>query len=400
RPARDAVDDGARPRGLPQALRRPRVDGARPRALPGDLGARHAADRRRRGAGAGRRQARRRRPGGAALRARAGARRQRRRGAGARPRHRQALARRPRARAARRAALLRRPVARGDPRADRHAGAHFEAPLPHRPRTAGRRARPGAAGGRVSAEREVDELRAARQLFEQLVELPDGEQAARVAALSDRELAARVERLLAADRVLESALGDPLRAAAGWLAEEDRAAGVVDDRRGERIGAWRILERIGRGGMGEVFLAERADGAFERRVALKLLKRGLDSEEIVARFLAERRILARLDHPGIAQLVDGGLASDGRPFFALELVDGLPITEWCAEHAVLLAARLRLLLDVVSAVDFAHRNLVVHRDLKPSNVLVTAEGAVKLLDFGIAKLLGGEDENATSTGAR
>ncbi len=251
----------------------------------------------------------------------------------------------------------------------------------------------------MSDEREVAELRAARQLFEQLVELPERERAARIAALVDRGLAARVERLLAADGAGEAAIGDPLRAAAGWLAEEERAAGLVD-RRGERIGAWRILERIGRGGMGEVYLAERADGAFERRVALKLLKRGLDSEEIVARFLAERRILARLDHPGIAQLVDGGMAADGRPFFALELVPGLPITDWCAERKLPLEARLRLLLEVVAAVDFAHRNLVVHRDLKPSNVLVTAEGEVKLLDFGIAKLLGGEEEAATSTGAR
>ena len=253
---------------------------------------------------------------------------------------------------------------------------------------------------RASSERELAELRAARHLFEELVDLPARDRAARIESLSDPDLAARIERLLAADRVLESALGDPLRAAAGWLAEEDRAAGLVADRRGERIGAWRILERIGRGGMGEVFLAERADGAFERRVALKVLKRGLDSEEIVARFLGERRILARLDHPGIAQLVDGGLAPDGRPFFALELVPGLPITDWCAEKGLSLEARLRLLLEVVSAVDFAHRNLVVHRDLKPSNVLVTAEGSVKLLDFGIAKLLGGEDEIATSTGAR
>ncbi len=253
----------------------------------------------------------------------------------------------------------------------------------------------------MSEERdEIEELRAARQLFEQLVELPANERAARIAALADAGLAARVERLLDADRVPESGLGDPLRAAAGWLTEEHHAAGVDGDRSGERIGPWRIVERIGRGGMGEVFLAERADGAFERRVALKLLKRGLDSDEIVARFLAERRILARLDHPGIAQLVDGGLAPDGRPYFALELVDGLPITEWCAVHAVPLEARLRLLLEVVSAVDFAHRNLVVHRDLKPSNVLVTAEGAVRLLDFGIAKLLGSEDELATSTGAR
>ncbi len=252
----------------------------------------------------------------------------------------------------------------------------------------------------MSAERELEILKAARRLFEELVELSEPERVDRIAELADPEVAARVERLLAADRVPESALGDPLRAAAGWLAEDDRAAGLVTDRRGERIGAWRILEPLGRGGMGEVFLAERADGAFERQVALKLLKRGLDSDEIVARFLGERRILARLDHPGIAQLVDGGLAPDGRPFFALELVSGRPITAWCAEHEVALEGRLRLLLEVVAAVDFAHRNLVVHRDLKPSNVLVTETGQVKLLDFGIAKLLGDEEEDATRTGAR
>ena len=262
----------------------------------------------------------------------------------------------------------------------------------------------------MSDESELDGLRAARRLFEELVELPDRERADRIALLSDPdqadseranpELVARVKRLLAADRVPESALEEPLRAAAEWLADDDLAASLVPDRRGERVGAWRILDRLGRGGMGEVFLAERADGAFERQVALKLLKRGLDSDEIVARFLAERRILARLDHPGIAQLVDGGMTPDGRPYFALELVLGRPITDWCAEQRLPLEKRLELLLDVVSAVDFAHRNLVVHRDLKPSNVLVTGEGSVKLLDFGIAKLLGGEDQAATATGER
>jgi non-specific serine/threonine protein kinase/serine/threonine-protein kinase len=252
----------------------------------------------------------------------------------------------------------------------------------------------------VSEESELDGLRAARRLFEEVVDLPERERAGRIAELSDPGLVARLERLLAADRVPESALGAPLHAAVDWLTGDELAAGLASDRHGERIGAWRILERLGRGGMGEVFLAERADGAFERRVALKLLKRGLDSEEIVARFLGERRILSRLDHPGIAQLVDGGLAGDGRPFFALELVLGRPITDWCAEQRLPLEARLRLLQDVVAAVDFAHRNLVVHRDLKPSNVLVTAEGTVKLLDFGIAKLIGGEDEAATRTGAR
>ncbi|GMU66910.1 MAG: hypothetical protein AMXMBFR36_31840 [Acidobacteriota bacterium] len=252
----------------------------------------------------------------------------------------------------------------------------------------------------MSDERELDSLRAASRLFEELVELGGRERRTRLAALEDRTLAAGVERLLAADGVSDSALIDPLRAAAGWMAEADGVAALPLDRRGERIGPWRIVEPLGRGGMGEVFVAERADGAFERRVALKLLKRGLDSEEIVARFLAERRILARLDHPGIARLVDGGLAADGRPYFALELVAGRPITNWCAERELGLEARLRLVLDVVAAVDFAHRNLVVHRDLKPSNVLVTDSGEVKLLDFGIAKLLGDGSDDATRTGAR
>ena len=252
----------------------------------------------------------------------------------------------------------------------------------------------------MTGDGDLDQLRAARKLFELLVELDERERNERLAALADAALATRVRRLLVADRLPDATLGDPLAAAASWLAEEQRDAGLPADRSGERIGPWRIVAPLGRGGMGEVFLAERADGAFERRVALKLLKRGLDSEEIVARFLAERRILARLDHPGIAQLVDGGLAPDGRPYFALELVLGQPITEWCAERRLALEDRLRLVLDVVAAVDFAHRNLVVHRDLKPSNILVTAAGQTKLLDFGIAKLLGGDEDEATRTSAR
>jgi non-specific serine/threonine protein kinase/serine/threonine-protein kinase len=252
----------------------------------------------------------------------------------------------------------------------------------------------------VIEDDDLNQLRAARELFDLLVELDERERNVRLAALADAALATRVRRLLAADRLPDATLGDPLAAAAAWLAEEERESGLPSDRHGERIGPWRILSPLGRGGMGEVFLAERADGAFERRVALKLLKRGLDSDEIVARFLAERRILARLDHPGIAQLVDGGLAPDGRPYFALELVLGQPITEWCAERRLALEDRLRLVLEVVTAVDFAHRNLVVHRDLKPSNILVTAAGQAKLLDFGIAKLLGSDDDDATRTGAR
>lgn len=246
---------------------------------------------------------------------------------------------------------------------------------------------------------ELDLLRAASRIFEELVDSSAAEREESLAALRDPRLADRVRRLLAADEVSEERLGKPFSRAASWLAAEELAE-ASSQRTGERLGAWRILRLLGKGGMGEVYLAERADGAFDRRVALKLLKRGLDSEEIVSRFLAERRILARLDHPGIAQLVDGGLAPDGRPYFALELVDGQSITDWCAERRVPLEARLRLLLEVVAAVDFAHRNLVVHRDLKPSNVLVTASGAVKLLDFGIAKFFGPDELDATRTGAR
>jgi eukaryotic-like serine/threonine-protein kinase len=159
---------------------------------------------------------------------------------------------------------------------------------------------------------------------------------------------------------------------------------------GGQIGPYRILGLLGRGGMGEVYRAERADGVFEQRVALKLVKRGMDSAEILRRFQRERQILARLNHPGIARLLDGGTAPDGRPYFALELVAGEPILEYCRRAGPSLEERLRLVIAACEAVDAAHRNLVVHRDLKPSNLQVTPEGKVKLLDFGIAKLL--EDE--------
>jgi serine/threonine-protein kinase len=160
----------------------------------------------------------------------------------------------------------------------------------------------------------------------------------------------------------------------------------------ERVGDWRIVSPLGRGGMGEVFLAERADGAYEQRAALKLLKRGLDSDALVRRFLRERQILARLTHSGIARLLDGGVASDGRPFLVVEYVEGTPIDQDARDRRLGVPARLALLLEVCDAVEAAHRSLVVHRDLKPSNILVDAAGHAKLLDFGIAKLLAGGGE--------
>jgi serine/threonine protein kinase/tetratricopeptide (TPR) repeat protein len=156
---------------------------------------------------------------------------------------------------------------------------------------------------------------------------------------------------------------------------------------GQRVGAYRIVREIGRGGMGAVYLAERADQEFKQSVAIKVVRRGMDTEEIVRRFRSERQILAHLDHPNIAKLFDGGTTEDGRPYFVMEHVEGRPIDEFCDDRKLPVRARLELFRQVCGAVHFAHQNLIVHRDLKPGNILVTADGVPKLLDFGIAKLL-------------
>jgi eukaryotic-like serine/threonine-protein kinase len=156
---------------------------------------------------------------------------------------------------------------------------------------------------------------------------------------------------------------------------------------GQRIGAYRIVREIGRGGMGAVYLAARADQEFNQSVAIKVVRRGMDTEEIVRRFRSERQILAHLDHPNIAKLFDGGTTEDGRPYFVMEHVEGRPIDEFCDDRKLPVRARLELFRQACAAVHFAHQNLIVHRDLKPGNILVTADGVPKLLDFGIAKLL-------------
>jgi serine/threonine-protein kinase len=154
-----------------------------------------------------------------------------------------------------------------------------------------------------------------------------------------------------------------------------------------RVGPYRTIAAIGRGGMGAVYRAERVDGEFDQDVALKLLHRDMDTPELRARFLAERQLLAGLEHPNIARLVDGGVTEEGRPYFVMELVEGRPITRYCADNRMAVPEILRLFLDVVDAVSYLHRNLVVHRDLKPGNIFVDGDGRVKLLDFGIAKIL-------------
>lgn len=163
---------------------------------------------------------------------------------------------------------------------------------------------------------------------------------------------------------------------------------------GARIGRYEIVARRGRGGMATVYEAERVDGVYRQRVALKVLRRGLDTDDLIQRFLTERQILSSLNHPNIARLLDGGSSPDGRPYLVMELVDGQPITRHADQRQLDVPARLRLFLGVADAVHAAHRRLVVHRDIKPTNILVDDEGRVKLLDFGIAKLL---DERREST---
>lgn len=168
---------------------------------------------------------------------------------------------------------------------------------------------------------------------------------------------------------------------------------IPSEQIGRRLGAYRIVQEIGRGGMGAVFLAERADGQFEKQVAIKLLKRGTDTDEIVRRFRAERQILAQMEHYSIARLLDAGTTDDGLPYFVMEYVAGEPITKFVRDRELPIPQRLELFLKVCSAVERAHRDRIVHRDLKPSNILVTSDSEPKLLDFGIAKLLE-QGENA------
>jgi serine/threonine-protein kinase len=241
----------------------------------------------------------------------------------------------------------------------------------------------------------------ADRLFDQALELLPGD---RQRWLDERcagnpALRRQVEALLRADAAAAHFLELD-----GWrLAEPLVERSEPESAVGRVIGPYRVVRELARGGMGVVYLAERADGQFEQRVALKLIKRGMDSDEINRRFLAERQILARLNHPHIARLLDGGVSAEGQPYFAIEYVEGSTILAHCESRRLGLQDRLRLFLDVCDAVHYAHQNLVVHRDLKPSNIMVTPDGQVKLLDFGIAKLLGegsGTETGFTETGLR
>ncbi len=241
-------------------------------------------------------------------------------------------------------------------------------------------------------------------LLDEALDLPESDRMAHVArrAGEDHTLRGAVEGLLIACGQ-PTRLPDPPAALAGSLLE-NLASGEREAERLTRVGPYRIVRELGQGGMGAVFLAERDDDQFRKQVAVKVLRRGLASEPMIRRFRHERQILATLDHPGIARLLDGGIAPDGTPYIVMEFVDGKPLDRHCAESASSIPERLRLMRDVAAAVQYAHEQLVVHRDLKPSNILVTPTGQIKLLDFGIAKLLD-EDESRdlvplTRTGMR
>ncbi len=222
-----------------------------------------------------------------------------------------------------------------------------------------------------------------REVFDRAVPLDSKERATYLDAVcaSDSELRHEVESLLFSDR--EAGTGFLNTPAVDLRQPEHPAATRV----GRRIGAYNILEEIGHGGMGEVYRAGRADGQYEKEVAIKLVRGGYDTAAVLDRFRHERQILASLDHPNIARLLDGGTTDEGIPYLVMELIEGIPIDQYCTARDLTVRERLRLFLQVCSAVQYAHQRLVIHRDIKPGNILVTQEGVPKLLDFGIAKIL-------------
>jgi serine/threonine-protein kinase len=236
----------------------------------------------------------------------------------------------------------------------------------------------------------VDRLRRLRELFDGAMDRPTAERDEWLARETegDEALRSEVESLITISETAEARLEGGAAALLG--------AELADPSlEGQRLGAYHVMRRVGAGGMGAVYEAVRADDQYHQRVAIKVVQHGLASEVSLLRFRRERQILANLAHPNIATLLDGGVTPDGRPFLVMEYVEGEPITHWCDARRLGIRERLALFVQVCAAASHAHKNLVVHRDLKPGNILVTADGTVKLLDFGIAKLIasdGGYDD--------
>lgn len=234
-----------------------------------------------------------------------------------------------------------------------------------------------------------------KELFEAAADLAPNERAHLLnnECNGDTSLRREVESLLASDAHTGAFIEQPVLEMPRDLFPESPIESLV----GRQFGAYQIIREIGRGGLGAVYLAARADDEYRKEVAIKLVRRGLDTDDILRRFRIERQILAQLDHPNIARLIDGGTTDDGLPYFVMEYVDGEPIAAYCDSHGLSTAERLHLFRKVCSAVTYAHQNLVIHRDLKPSNILVASDGEPKLLDFGIAKLLGPEEDALAQT---
>jgi serine/threonine protein kinase len=235
------------------------------------------------------------------------------------------------------------------------------------------------------------------QVFSAWLDLPPEKQSGYLldACGPDEGLRSEVQHLIDAHLQVNSFIKEPVVTdVAHAFAEEEELLHI-----GQPIGAYKIVEEIGRGGMGAVYLAERADEQYKKQVAIKLIKRGMDTDQVLRRFRNERQLLANFDHPNIARLLEGGSTTSGLPYFVMEYVQGRTIDRYCDENNLSITKRLELFVQVCSAVSYAHRNLVVHRDIKPGNILVTTDGMPKLLDFGIAKILEPHaDEVATMTG--
>ena len=229
------------------------------------------------------------------------------------------------------------------------------------------------------------------EIYSRALELEADEQANFIMeqCAGNDELERRVLALVAAARASDDSIRSRFDTVRDRLMRDifDGGSESGENLSGQVIGRWRLEKRVARGGLATVYLAQRADGAYEQRAAFKVLRRGLDTDDLVSRFHAERQILSALDHPSIAQILDGGAMPDGRPFLVLDFVDGEVIRDYCAERSISIRDKVRLVIDVLSALQHAHARLVVHRDVKPSNIMVSADGRVTLLDFGIAKLL-------------
>jgi len=228
------------------------------------------------------------------------------------------------------------------------------------------------------------------QLLNQALEIEPARRRKFLDAIGEDGLRREVESLLAYDAKTDDFLQFPAIAFSNDFFDDDESPDALIN---QEIGNYKIIRELGRGGMGAVYLGERSDGKFAQAVAVKLLKRELNTADIRRRFRHERQILAALAHPNIARLLDAGTTDDGLPFLVMEYVEGLPVDEFCDAHNLNLNERLEIFRMICDAVAFAHRNLIVHRDLKPSNILVTTDGIPKLLDFGISKLLTPEYES-------